>query len=159
MIHLRRRRLPPLLVASPASGLPGGVAAVVDGYAAQCRQLGGRMVGAAAPLTMTADLDGDGQPDYVLDPVNLQCSGSATAFCGNGGCGIDVALSAQRYARRIEVLGGNPSLTLTGDGAVLLVLVDAANCNVPKWEKACLATYAWPQGKARLTYRAIPLTN
>src|SRR5690348_143261 len=76
---------------APASTLPlpEPLETIIAGYANQCHHLGGALApGADRPEIMTADFDGDGMPDYLLDPQNLRCSAAATAFCGNGGCQI-----------------------------------------------------------------------
>jgi uncharacterized protein len=72
---------------APAPAWPPRVAAAVAAYADQCRQLGGSLEqGGDRPNVLTGDINGDGIADYVLDTQSLQCSGSASAFCGNGGC-------------------------------------------------------------------------
>lgn len=142
----------------PASpGLPEGVEKVIAGYADSCKQLGGALVaGADRPLMMSADLDGDGVPDYVLNPQNLQCSAAATAFCGNGGCQIDIVASSDGFAKPIEVLGGAPTLTQSEAGSVAKVWVDGSNCPKAATNDACWATYEWANGKHTVTYAAEP---
>lgn len=142
----------------PASpGLPEGVEKVIAGYADSCKQLGGALVaGADRPLTMSADLDGDGIADYVLNPQNLQCSAAATAFCGNGGCQIDIAVSRDGFAAPIEAMGGMPTLVQSDAGTVAKVWVDSTNCPKATPEDACWASYAWVDGKHTVTYAAVP---
>jgi len=132
------------------------VAAIVSGYADQCKALGGTLAaGADRPLTMTADLDGDGIQDYVLDTQNLQCDAAATAFCGNGGCQIDVALSSEGFASPVSALGGQPTLVQAETGTSLEIWVDGTNCDLPGGSsEECWATYAWTDGTLTPTYDA-----
>ena len=93
-----------VISAAADSTLPAPIEAIIAGYANQCHQFGGTLVaGADRPQIMTGDFDGDGMPDYVLNPRNLRCSAAATAFCGNGGCQITIALSDQ-----VEFGSSNP---------------------------------------------------
>ena len=41
----------------------------------------------------SADLNGDGRPDYVLDTHHFSCADAAAPFCGSAGCTVDVVLS------------------------------------------------------------------
>lgn len=139
--------------ASPA--LPEPVEAIIAGYITQCAQLGGRLTaGADRPRVMASDLDGDGATDYVLNTQNLQCDGSATAFCGNGGCAIDIAVSGNGYRSPITALGGQPTISQRSDGTEVEIWVDGADCNLPDKAHACWATYSWPGGKVGTTYQA-----
>ena len=143
--------------ASPPSpgDLPAGVAATLSLYPGQCRTAGGKPDG-GQPRILSGDIDGDGAPDYVVDPVALVCTGAATAYCGNGGCMIDVLLSSSGFAPPLRLLGGAPSLTSQVDATILTLAVDATNCNVPKWQATCAATYQFAGGKAAATYAATP---
>jgi uncharacterized protein len=139
------------------AAIPAGVETLIAGYAEQCKQLGGTLAaGADRPLTMSTDLDGDGVADYVLNPQNLQCSAGATAFCGNGGCQIDIAVSRDGFAAPIEAMGGTPTLVQSEAGTVARVWVDNTNCPKATADEACWATYAWADGKHTVTYAASP---
>jgi hypothetical protein len=105
---------------------------------------------------LTADLDGDGIADYVINPQNLQCDAAATAYCGNGGCQIDIAVSSDGFAAPIEVMGGMPTLVQSDTGTVAKVWVDSTNCPKATAEDACWASYAWVDGKHTVTYAAQP---
>jgi hypothetical protein len=137
-----------------ASTLPAPIEAIIGGYANQCHQLGGALAaGADRPQIMTGDLDGDGVPDYVLNPQNIRCSAAATAFCGNGGCQITVALSGKNYQEPITVLGGQPTLVRKQSGTTVEIWVHGSHCNGFDREKACWASYSWIDGGATTTYQ------
>lgn len=143
-----------------ASSLPSSVENIIAGYAGECRGLGGTLkAGADRPKIMSSDLDGDGTPDYVLNPQNLQCSASATAFCGNGGCNIRVAISSRNYQDPVAVLGGQPMLSQGQDDTYVEVWTDGANCNAPDRTKACWMRMSWKDGKMSKSYRTRPLPN
>lgn len=140
-----------------ASTLPAPIEAIIAGYASQCHQLGGALIaGADRPQIMTADFDGDGMPDYVLNPQNLRCSVAATAFCGNGGCQITIALSGNNYEEPITVLGGQPTLIQKTSGTTVEIWVHGSNCDGFDREKACWAIYSWVDGKANASYQMRP---
>lgn len=144
--------LPPVTAA-----IPEGVETLIAGYADQCTKLSGKLAaGADRPLMMSTDLDGDGIADYLLNPQNLRCSTSATVFCGNGGCQIDIALSRDGFATPIEAMGGMPTLVQSDTGSIAKVWVDSTNCPKATAEDACWASYAWVDGKHTVTYAAVP---
>jgi uncharacterized protein len=150
---------PPVLPWS-AAGLPDPVRKVAGSYAEDCKKLGGALKsGADLPKVITGDVDDDGIQDFVLDPQTLQCSAAATAFCGNGGCQIKIAVSGDDYAKPVEALGGEPTLALTGDGPRLSIWVDGSNCNFSGRDKACWADYQWKNGKAIVTHRLRPMSE
>jgi hypothetical protein len=145
----------PLMAPWSQTALPGPVGKIVADYADECRKLGGTLKqGADMPKVMTGDLDQDGTQDFVLDPENLECSAAATAFCGNGGCRIRVAVSSDNYARPVEALGGEPTLRFEEDATVLDVWVDGTNCNLSDRTKACWASYQWKNGALKPSYKA-----
>ena len=45
------------------------------------------------PYLTQADLNGDGQPDYVMDLAGLECVNAWSYFCGSAGCPVTVWLS------------------------------------------------------------------
>lgn len=87
-----------LLVAAPAAAAPypTRVQAEIEDLQQSCASQGGRFaIGKDAVLT--ADFDGDRQPDYVINENGLSCSSSPGLYCGSGGCGVSVYLSSRRY--------------------------------------------------------------
>jgi uncharacterized protein len=137
------------------NGLPGPVAGIITGYAQQCQQLGGELE-ATQPFMLIGDIDSDGQADYLLDPQNIQCRGAATAFCGNGGCQISIALSSNGYADPLAVLGGQPTLIQGASSVDVAIWVDGTNCHLAGKDLACWANYSWSGGKLKQTYATRP---
>lgn len=141
-----------------ASGVEAEVnlSAIVSEYAEQCNSLGSTLAtDANHPWTMTADLDGDGLQDYVINTQNLRCSRSATAFCGNGGCQIDVALSSQNFSDPVSLLGSEPTLIQSENAITLQIWVDRTNCDLTgDTDQQCWATYKWDGGALERSYAA-----
>lgn len=123
------------------------VDALLAGYSKQCGALGGKPVAGSRPDVLTADFDADGRPDYLVDTTRLQCDGAATAYCGNSGCQVDIALSRQDYRTPVSLQGGQPTVTLGADGAMVAVWVDRSQCELPDRLHTCWSTLAWPGGK------------
>ena len=105
---------------------------------------------------LIGDIDGDGRADYLLDPQNLECSGAATAFCGNGGCQISMALSGNGYGNALTILGGQPTL-IQGESSVdVAIWVDGTNCHVKGTDQACWARLSWSGDKLHRTITLAP---
>lgn len=78
------------LAAPPAAPAPGGLAAAVEAHAT--RNCGGPFRRGADWLR-SAELDGDGQPDFVLEWSAVECTqGPPRPFCGAAQCSTDVFL-------------------------------------------------------------------
>jgi len=140
----------------PSSTLPAPVAAIADDYGAQCTRLDGTLENPDALTVMAADLDGDGQLDYLLDAEALRCSTAATAYCGNGGCQISIALSHDDYANPVDVLGVQPALIRNEKGVRADVWVDNTNCPDRAEDETCWAVYSWVDGVLDKKYEARP---
>ncbi|MGH6763478.1 MAG: hypothetical protein ACRECW_18030 [Phyllobacterium sp.] len=135
-----------------ALSYPEPVHALLDSYGKQCSDLGGVLKGKTVhPLA--ADLDGDGKLDYVMNTQSLVCEGSASAFCANAGCQVDVALSGDDYAKPLSLQGGEPTLRQVRDVTELNLWVDKTNC---EGKSACWATYTWNGGKSETAYKVLP---
>jgi len=65
--------------------------ATAESFAA-CRDAGGRPE-LTPDYQIEADLNGDGQPDYIIDLAGLNCVGAASFFCGSAGCPVSAYLS------------------------------------------------------------------
>jgi hypothetical protein len=87
----------PLVAQTPAPW-PTAVRTAVAGATAVCREAGGRP-GRSPELVKTADLNGDGMIDYVVDWSLYQCVGAVSAM-ENGQSG-----------HTVEVLVGGPGNT------------------------------------------------
>ena len=137
-----------------AISYPEPVNALLSSYAKQCSDLGGVLKDSTIhPLA--ADLDGDDTLDYVLNTQFLACEGSASAFCANAGCQVDVALSGSDYANPVSLRGGEPTLRQMQDATQLDLWVDKTNCE-GKGIGACWATYSWKDGKSQTAYKVLP---
>lgn len=135
---------------------PAPVQKVIAGYGEQCRQLGGSLAAdGSQPNVVTGDFDGDGIADYLLDSQPLQCSAAATAFCGNGGCQVDIAVSSAGFAP-VDALGGQPTLALRPEGAEVALWVSGANCPGLREGQACWQVLTWNGGKPGQRYEARP---
>lgn len=143
-----------------ALDLPPSIQNLVSGYERQCRELGGTLTGTAQPMIASADFDRDSLSDYLLNPANLSCSTAATAFCGNGGCQIKIALSRDSYAKPILVLGGQPTLTQKEKQTEVSVWVDGANCDTSDRAKACWSVFRWDEeGALEQAHEVRPATD
>lgn len=66
----------------------------------------------------TADLDGDGVDDYLLNHNGVRCDGRMSGYCGAANCSIDVFLSTQGYAHRPDFLGMGVGTAPLPDGRI-----------------------------------------
>ncbi|WP_144299748.1 hypothetical protein [Elioraea rosea] len=82
-----------------AQALPPPMSTQQNEWFAECRSFGGRPV--AGPEFVTReDLNGDGQPDYILSVNGMNCEGAFTALCAGQACPLAVFLSGQGGYRR-----------------------------------------------------------
>jgi hypothetical protein len=49
----------------------------------------------------TADFNGDGRPDYLINEEKVKCPGSPPLFCGSGGCSWTLYLSTGSGYRKV----------------------------------------------------------
>ncbi|MBS7540268.1 lysozyme inhibitor LprI family protein [Ancylobacter lacus] len=135
--------------------VPQPVMDLIGSYNAACNRLGGQLSDNSWPNMMSADLDHDGIPDFVLNTQNLRCLGAATAFCANDGCAIDIALSSARFAHPVGARGATPTLVQDTDATRLSLTVDRSLCNAPAGA-SCEARYSWQNGALTPAYTARP---
>jgi hypothetical protein len=90
------------------------------------------------------DLDGDGRDDLILDYLGLICDGSR-AFCGTGGCSMEVWLGQPDGTYRLLVDDQFVEIEPTGPGLLRLVR-DGGWCGLSGAE-ICEGTYAITEGR------------
>lgn len=81
-----------LLSAAPAAAEPAAVAQATRSAMQDCRGAGGTPALKPGHQT-TADLNGDGIEDYLLDYQHLECANAWSFFCGSAGCPLVAFLS------------------------------------------------------------------
>ncbi|WP_027526902.1 hypothetical protein [Bradyrhizobium sp. Ec3.3] len=59
----------------------------------ECQSQGGGAVSFAPDTVREIDLTGDGRDDYVVDFRDTKCDGSEAAYCGSGGCVMNVLVT------------------------------------------------------------------
>ncbi|GAB5449173.1 hypothetical protein [Gymnodinialimonas sp.] len=64
----------------------------------------------------TADFDGDGQEDFILNHGAVTCTDGRSGFCGAANCSIDVYLSTLGYQQPREFLGISAGIVPLADG-------------------------------------------
>lgn len=79
-------------VPAAALTLPAPIQKVTDAAFAECRDADGAP-SLLADYARSADLNGDGADDYLIDFVGLSCDGAASYFCGSAGCPVSVWVS------------------------------------------------------------------
>jgi hypothetical protein len=137
-----------------AAGLPPAVAATLAGYADRCRRLGGGLaVDGSRPEITSRDFDEDGVNDYLLDTRSLDCSASSAAFCGEGGCRIDIAVSSEKF-RPITTTGSGPEVF--AGGIDVAISVPDADCPDLADGQACWLIYDWQDGRRVQRHEARP---
>jgi hypothetical protein len=139
----------PLLLAvllvggAAAQPLPPPVAAQQAAWFGECRGFGGRPE--AGPEFITReDLNGDGQPDYVLSVNGMTCNGAYTALCPGQACPLAVFLSGPGGHRRayLENVHGW-ELDRTTTPAALTVMWLPSHCGPrPRTRDGCTARHA-----------------
>lgn len=118
----------PIPAAAVGDGtLPAPVREWVDQTTNDCREQGGRPK-AAPDYIRSADFNGDGKPDYLIDDNRFECKGGRMLNCGSHGCVFEVYLSGKNGYRRvgvnmnayettIETIGGRPTVVAAGKDA------------------------------------------
>src|SRR5690606_35931619 len=86
------------------------------GIEAEC---GGAPLGFEDGGIASADLNGDGRADYVLDMGRVTCGGEnrAMGWCGSGGCAFDIFVSRGEIDYQMDSFtGGEPEIVRRGEG-------------------------------------------
>ena len=86
--------------AQAQENLPADVAAAVEANRKECE---GKFTTKKGFVTRR-DVNGDGEPDYILNYEHTQCDEFVTLFCGTGGCVVQVfvTLGDGKYAKVMD---------------------------------------------------------
>lgn len=81
-------------------------------------ECGSAAVGFEDGALTTADLNGDGRPDYLMDMTGFTCGGvnQGNGWCGSGGCSFDVFVSTGDDFHLDSYLGMGPEIVRVGSG-------------------------------------------
>lgn len=127
------------LTPAPTFPLPDQAPQVtIDRMMAQCQ--GEFSVDPSA--IQSADVDGDGAPDFILNYSGVECFGGLTgrAYCGAANCQFDVFLSSRVYANPSEFLAIALDPVVDGQGrAGLLMASTLFGCA----DGACDTPFYW----------------
>ncbi len=117
-----------------AQDLPPILRAERERIAAECLQMGGRF--APGPnYTQTADFNGDGVPDYLVDDNHNPCQGAHSIYCGSGGCSIEVYISSPSGHRRANLAFlGSPAVIRRGETPPAIALSGRGGSFVVRWD-------------------------
>lgn len=116
-----------VLATTPAFGeaqRPATLQALLDYHTTACEIMGGTLTIGATALTK-AELNGDGQPDVLLDSRQLDCSASPAMFCvAETGCELNVFVGEEQHTIiamnwRLEDAGDRQYLVATIKGHLL----------------------------------------
>lgn len=107
-----------LLPAAPAAADP--VDDILAAAAADCSSLDNGVF-EAPDSVIQIDLDGDGEPDRIVDTSNFKCSSALSLYCGSGGCVIHAVIGEaswefQAEGWRMIDWDGRPILLIARDG-------------------------------------------
>lgn len=109
--------MPPALAAA-MGGTPGPGVAPLPPALVQ-RSEGSCMTGSGTISRddlQTADFDGDGQEDFILNHRDVTCTQGMSGYCGAANCSIDVYLSTLGYQQPRELLGIEARIVSLADG-------------------------------------------
>lgn len=104
-----------------ASAYPAEVRKVLRYANEECPAEEGGKVSFAPDTVRKLDLTGDGRDDYIVDFRDTACSERASAYCGTGGCVMDILVTLpggqvrrvfDGQVRSYEILPGKPARTI-----------------------------------------------
>jgi hypothetical protein len=96
--------------------------------AAACREAGGNPVEKDTYI-LQRDLDGDGQPDFVMNLMGLTCEGAFSYFCGSAGCPVTVWTSGPDG---LSVAWNSYAQDITWDGDTMVAYLHGQFCDPPR---------------------------
>src|SRR5947208_16822607 len=79
-----------------AGNYPSGVRKALRYANDECTRQGGGAVSFAPDTVRKFDLTGDGRDDYIVDFRETVCADREVAYCGTGGCSLDVLTRSWR---------------------------------------------------------------
>jgi len=92
------------------------------GYAnEECTRQGGGAVTFAPDTVRKLDLTGDGRDDYIVDFRDTECADREAAYCGTGGCSLEILVTLPNgrvrrvfdgHVRSYEILPGEGARTI-----------------------------------------------
>jgi hypothetical protein len=82
-------------IPAAAQDFPKGIQEALERHKAFCLDGGGTAVTFDRNVARKIDLNGDGRDDYILDMRDTVCTEMEHAYCGTGGCAVEI-LIAQR---------------------------------------------------------------
>lgn len=143
----------------PDPAWPQNVKAYFAEMAQMCRDGGGRMT---YPDTLeTADLTGDGRPDYFIADSSLDCSLGASFYTGNSGGSLLVFDGANPASPAIltEAMFGHAVVSLQGK-KVLYLVVGGHNCGQKSFAsraeaETCERPVVWNAAKKQLVWAPV----
>lgn len=158
------------LAAQPAPApvvWPREVQAIFDGYKTQCIKAGGKFVPDRARFATSAELTGDGKPDWVVEDSAFDCkvpqsvldSGgdypeTGSGFCGTAGCTLTILGSTRKGLT--PIFEGNlrdwKAVDLGGGRRGIETSVHGSACGGVGAE-VCIETLAWNGKKWALVKR------
>ncbi|OAN68915.1 hypothetical protein A8B78_22015 [Jannaschia sp. EhC01] len=100
-------------LAPPAPAAASLPAPIVQQAAASCMNGAGTIT---REELQSADFDGDGQEDFILNHASVTCTDGMSGFCGAANCSIDVFLSSLAYQQPRELLGIGAEIVPLADG-------------------------------------------
>lgn len=110
-----------------AQDLPPEITAATDALMAECRDVGGEP-GYSANYITSADLNGDGQPDYLQNVMEFGCAGAWSYFCGSAGCPATIWLSTPNGLHRAW---SGVAQEARLEGASVVLFLHGTFCNPP----------------------------
>jgi len=152
--------LPASALAAPPAPTPAPVRADLAALHAECRSYGGRP-GASPSLLKSADLNGDGLADYVIDQGGYDCDGAASAMgAGQSGAAVRVYAGLPGGGAKLAWQNTAYGTTIATAGARARLWIDTAgfecgqrNPNLPfsAWT-FCSRPLNWSAAKAAFVY-------
>src|ERR1044072_3610393 len=75
-----------LIIPAAALGQSGKLPAAIQAAVDESKKVCGETAKVGDGFVAERDINGDGVKDYVLNYEHFECEGSASYFCGTGGC-------------------------------------------------------------------------